>query len=801
MKNEISFVCQMLDQVSSLPKTGELHHNYHDMARLIAEQYEIPQLFLLVRRNLSGWQVDEIGFWVYAAGIVVDRYGNHRPNPIVEISLKDSSFLQEINERGEVSKTLETDLVLREKLYLASAPASDLDEYLAGSRISDRNGGPGGFLLVPQFQRSLLAGDLAELVSRVLRLALAKSSDAYSESEQLRTSLSMVAGELQKIAERPRLQEDSATSEHHDHRSSEDVLQSFLDFSRKQLRAEKCALFLVDYQKRSLALERISEEGGTLHYEQIPHIPTYDLEHYDPSKKGQGITPWVLHRKKPFNARSYEELVYSSEGHHKGNWDPFIYGGERNAKDLFQCNYMTPLLAGDTAIGVLKYENRTEGAPLPYFDQADEREIDLMSEVVANMVLSQRVERNRYDWAMSAIARILVTHFGRPEFYEKILEECQRWLHADLCSLFLVSNHKDLALKAIVGLPKEKLQLLKGFVYEDYRQSKGMTCWILQANTSFNVRSYKDLVDRSEGHHWGRWDDIVYDGNTKSGFRSLYSIPLKIGEEDIGVLKVENKNVPPFYFTDSDERLFDMIGRLIAIGVKYDNEQYLGLMLRAAEIGFLASGIAHEFNNFLQDFVSLAALIRQKSREPEIQQYVENLKKRIDMAALAIENFRQIRDRRKEVESFDLDLHVRQIVDVSAERFKNSNIQFDYLNPGVRVITMNPAELQTILINLLRNAYDAVTELADRRYVRLKITREKRNVIFEVADSGGGIKPDIALHMLAPYYTTKSEGMGMGLFWVSQIVERNRGVLDFQTDNEYGGTTFRVVLPGIIHSH
>ena len=413
-------------------------------------------------------------------------------------------------------------------------------------------------------------------------------------------------------------------------------------------------------------------------------------------------------------------------------------------------------------------------------------------------MLSQRIERNRYDLALPAISRTLVTYFGRHEFFEKLLQECRHWLQADLCSLFLVSDSKDLRLKAIVGLGEEKQQKLKGFSYENYKISNGMTCWILQKNTPFNVRSYKDLKDRSEGHHWGRWDDIVYGGYTKSGFRSLYSIPLKIGDEDIGVLKVENKNVAPFYFTDSDERLFDMIGHLIAIGVKYDNEQYLGLMLRAAELGFLASGIAHEFNNYLQNFVNLAALIGQKSRKPEIRQHVVDLQKLIDLASQAIENFRQIRDRRKEVETFDIDKLVRQIIDVSSERFKNSNIIFEYDNKDIYKVRMNPAELQTILINLLRNAFDAVADCINQRRVNLSINEEKGKVVFEVADSGGDLETDVAQHMFAPYFSTKPTGMGMGLFWVSQIVERNRGSVIAKKNNEYGGTTFRVELPDII---
>ena len=325
-----------------------------------------------------------------------------------------------------------------------------------------------------------------------------------------------------------------------------------------------------------------------------------------------------------------------------------------------------------------------------------------------------------------------------------------------------------------------------------------MTCWILQTHNAFNVRSYEDLITRTEGHHWGYWDDIVYDGDPKNRFRSLYCIPLKIGEEDIGVLKIENKSEPPFYFTDSDERLFDMIGRLIAIGAKYYNEQYLGLMLRAAELGFLASGIAHEFKNYLQRFTSLASLIGDARQIHEARRYISDLQTQIQMANQSIDNFKLIRDRRTEVETFNLDQLVRQIIDISSVRVKNSEIEFEYINNEVKVVTMNPAEVQTILINLLRNAFDAVSDRRVNRFVQLKIFEEKEKIIFEIADSGGSLDSNISQHMFSPYFTTKTMGMGMGLFWVQQIVvDRNRGAVKAFTNNRFGGTTFRVELPYI----
>ena len=330
------------------------------MAQRIARYWNLQQVFFFVRRFFSGWEKHELSFWVYAAGQIRDQYKDNPHGAIVEIALTRSSFLDSLGKNGCGDMLINSDPFLKEKLYMACAPASDIANEMSGISIVDDRNDPIGFLLLPKNCANFLNTAEANIVKQAVRVAFERSSSAYAESERLQTSLSAIAQQLFKIFSEVAPSETGTNAEP----ATDDVLQEFLDYTRTTMRAQKCALFLVSDQGNRLTLERISEpeqkdSHHKLHYDQIPHIPSYDLTHYDPSKPGQGVTPWVLYRKKPFNARSYEELLTSSEGHHKGNWDAFIYGGTDNAKNDFKCLYMTPLLAGERAIGVLKCENRT----------------------------------------------------------------------------------------------------------------------------------------------------------------------------------------------------------------------------------------------------------------------------------------------------------------------------------------------------------------------------------------------------------------------------------------------------------
>jgi signal transduction histidine kinase len=376
-------------------------------------------------------------------------------------------------------------------------------------------------------------------------------------------------------------------------------------------------------------------------------------------------------------------------------------------------------------------------------------------------------------------------------------------LSADFCSLFLLDDQMNLTLKSIVGVGEEKKAKLNGFGYGDYRKANGLTSWILRRGASFNVRSFPDLKGRSEGNHIGQWDSIVYDGKPNEKFKSLYSIPLIIGDERIGVFKVENKNIPPYYFTESDERLFDLIGRLIAVGVRYERtreiEQYLSQMVRVVELGFLAAGISHEFNNYLQSFLFTAENALDLCTDIDARIKIQKIKDDIQHAKKLIDDFRNmnIRNRLQNTATFNLDVIFEQIFATSKTRFVHHNIEISKNIEGVQEVHMNETDLQTIVINLINNAFESIVETgkSGKVYIHVYPIPTTSNFVIEVADSGKGVSAEEQQTIFAPFYTTKPQGMGVGLFWVQRLVNNMKGRIEIISPNDYGGATFKVILP------
>src|SRR5690606_3347782 len=118
---------------------------------------------------------------------------------------------------------------------------------------------------------------------------------------------------------------------------------------------------------------------------------------------------------------------------------------------------------------------------------------------------------------------------------------------------------------------------------------------------------------------------------------------------------------------------------------------------------------------------------------------------------------------------------------------------FDFM-PGAEMVMADRVQIQQVLINLIRNAVEAMRD-SDRRLVTVTTAPSgPGEVAVEVADTGPGISPEIAAQLFRPFVTTKAGGMGVGLSISKRIIESHGGTIEVRR-NEAGGATFRFTLP------
>jgi signal transduction histidine kinase len=153
---------------------------------------------------------------------------------------------------------------------------------------------------------------------------------------------------------------------------------------------------------------------------------------------------------------------------------------------------------------------------------------------------------------------------------------------------------------------------------------------------------------------------------------------------------------------------------------------------------------------------------------------------------------RQGNDYREEV---NVNLVMEDSLRVLANLVKKREVEIfrDLAEEGA-VITGNYSQLSQVMINLVKNALQALPEEKGR--LSLLTRKENDQVIIEVADNGRGMKPEELREIFTPFYTTKpvGEGIGLGLYLASTIVDRHGGEI-VVTSEPGRGSRFRVVLP------
>jgi len=107
---------------------------------------------------------------------------------------------------------------------------------------------------------------------------------------------------------------------------------------------------------------------------------------------------------------------------------------------------------------------------------------------------------------------------------------------------------------------------------------------------------------------------------------------------------------------------------------------------------------------------------------------------------------------------------------------------------------INRIQIQQVLVNLVRNAVEAMAEGARRELSIATRALGGGGVEVEIADTGPGLAPEVAAQLFKPFVSTKSHGMGVGLSICQSIVEAHRGRI-WAEANPAGGTIFRFTLP------
>ena len=226
---------------------------------------------------------------------------------------------------------------------------------------------------------------------------------------------------------------------------------------------------------------------------------------------------------------------------------------------------------------------------------------------------------------------------------------------------------------------------------------------------------------------------------------------------------------------------------------------------QTATAGALAASIAHEVNQPLGAIVASgnAAIRWLNQKAPNIGEAAVALKRIVNEGHHASEVIAatraMIRMERQPRSAIDVAALIREVRALARHQLARHRIKVDYqIATQLPSITANRTQLQQVLSNLVNNAVEAMRSVSERKRI-LQLGAEITDssyLTITVADTGSGLDRELADRLFEPFYTTKSEGMGLGLSICRTIVESHGGTLSAAPRHPHGAV-FTIILPVI----
>ena len=400
--------------------------------------------------------------------------------------------------------------------------------------------------------------------------------------------------------------------------------------------------------------------------------------------------------------------------------------------------------------------------------------------------------------AISEVLRAIASspHDLQPIF-DAILDSAKRLCRADMGSLRLFEE-SGLRLVAVRGDPFLVSQVWSSFPVLDKESFLGRLA------TSRLPAHIPDLTALEGDHRDDLWVTAA-----KARYRTALFLPLLKDNEIVGVISLGRTRVQPF--TDKQICLFTDFAAQATIALESTRRerQYremqneLAHANRVATMGQLTASIAHETKQPITAARTYAAAaLRFLDKSPpdvaEVRAALTCIVNETDRASDVVDRIGSLIKKappRKEV--VDLNAAILEVTALSrSEAIKTGVTVGTQLADELPRIQCDQVQLQQVMLNLIVNAIQSMSGVEDgNRELHIStVSIEPEGVCVAVRDTGHGLRPESLPRLFEPFYTTKPDGMGMGLSICRSIIEAHGGRL-WATRCEPRGALFQFTIP------
>jgi len=226
---------------------------------------------------------------------------------------------------------------------------------------------------------------------------------------------------------------------------------------------------------------------------------------------------------------------------------------------------------------------------------------------------------------------------------------------------------------------------------------------------------------------------------------------------------------------------------------------------RLTTMGELSTSIAHEINQPLAAIAANSSACRRllAGATPDLDEAREMVDDISTDAVRASEVIRRIRGIVKNAAPdrapVDINHALKEVLALARHEIHRQNVSVQTnLHSGLQPVQADRIQLQQVVLNLVMNAIDAMRTITDRTHVLTISSRldDQANILVSVEDTGAGLDPGAREHIFDTFFTTKANGLGMGLSISNSIVRAHGGHLWAETGSSFGAV-FRFTLPAM----
>ncbi|MGV8898238.1 MAG: PAS domain S-box protein [Burkholderiaceae bacterium] len=309
--------------------------------------------------------------------------------------------------------------------------------------------------------------------------------------------------------------------------------------------------------------------------------------------------------------------------------------------------------------------------------------------------------------------------------------------------------------------------------------------------------------------HEGRFAQVLAGTVQRDGFEIIFQ---RANGERFPVLIFESP------LLDDSGRQTGWMGSILDISdrkkveeLNLQQQEKLQSSARLATMGELASTLAHELNQPLAAIssytVGVINLMQSGVADPALLlPALEKANAQVQRAGLIIRSVHEFVKRREPTrEPVSVPALINSVMPLIELQAQQSYVAIQVsIAPSLPKVLADRVMLEQVLLNLTRNAIEAMQQSpSNRRILRITVSADSvqskvasvlANVVVSVIDQGHGIAPEVAERLFSPFFSTKAEGMGIGLKICRTTLEFHGGTLNY-VNNPQGGTIFRFSLP------